>query len=793
MKLYSHGPESDLREHLAEVMSAAETPEERIVCACHDLGKATIVWQEYILGREMHSPHHHAAAGGVFAALLLLELGGGEAEMWALAALHAGAAHHTALQELGSDALGDLSVVACDPQVRAFVFDPSYGIASLLPDVPAEKLVAAWERFVGFAPPSSREKWSLNRTLNAALSPPQRLTAYLRGRSLLGRLCVQDHLSAARQSGKTAVIREWRSVFPEAAFAARPARDYGNGESPLGVLRSRLREAFLKTMDEGRVFSFIDAPTGLGKTEAMLRGAELLAEREGFRRIVFAVPQVSVADQVYEDYFATCSAQIWNYRRRERTVGEGKSAAELRSGNGTDAEAFEVEQHPFQMSYNATTFNQVLLAMCHSNRNRCIRGLGLRDAVVILDEFHKLPQVILPFFFRIAREYAEQCRCKFILGSATPLERFRFWDLEDSARIDPALTGPLYRAPEIDNRRLYSCAGRLTVAALGAEIAAFQDESDENLLVVVNLVGDGSWPLRKHFGQRYQPWEQLEALKSPGSDRIMVWLDGLVPPGLRRELIIACRDAMATRRPVTLISTQMIEVGVDLDFDAGLIDYQGLAATIQRGGRVGRNGRDKPCKVRVFSLTDEEEKSSFRKLQEVQEKYGIRSTVSLFEAVFKKEKSFHREEEQFFEKWGDRVLHDSDLADSLSEIQRRIFSELSFDASYGRLFRIQQISSQSVGASFEQAQFIAELFDSENTEDIILLESQELVERLCELSTRIRRQASTPEDRRELLKLLSDRTISPSRKVRPELGLIPCCRIDYPEPLEVFRVDSLIL
>ena len=49
MKLFSHGGNSDLREHLAEVMSAAESLEEKILFACHDLGKATRVWQDYIL------------------------------------------------------------------------------------------------------------------------------------------------------------------------------------------------------------------------------------------------------------------------------------------------------------------------------------------------------------------------------------------------------------------------------------------------------------------------------------------------------------------------------------------------------------------------------------------------------------------------------------------------------------------------------------------------------------------------------------------------------------------------
>ena len=388
MNLFSHGENSDLREHLAEVMTAAETPEERIICACHDLGKATKAWQAYITGKLPESPHHHAAAGGVFAALLLLERGGDESAYWALVALHAGAAHHTMLQQLGPMQLNDLPAVAGDAQAKAFALDRESGIASLLPELPASVLEAAWRRLERIAPAGAGEaRGELNRECRT-LPPERRLRAYLHSRSLLGRLCLQDHRSAARQSGKEVEVSSWRNAFPDREFRPRPQREF-SGHSGIAELRTRLRDSFLEAVKEDGIFYFIDAPTGLGKTEAMLRGAENLLARGNFRRIVFAVPQVSVADQVFEDYFSRCDARIWNYRRRESHTASGE-AAETRRGNGADAEALEIEEHPFSSSYNVTTFNQVLLAMCHPARNRCIRGLGLHDAVVILDEFHLL-------------------------------------------------------------------------------------------------------------------------------------------------------------------------------------------------------------------------------------------------------------------------------------------------------------------------------------------------------------------------------------------------------------------
>lgn len=792
MKLFSHGENSDLREHLAEVMTAAETPEERIICACHDLGKATKAWQTYITGKLPESPHHHAAAGGVFAALLLLERGGDEPAYWALVALHAGAAHHTMLQQLGTMQLNDLPAVAGDAQAKAFALDRESGIASLLPELPASVLEAAWRRLEGIAPAGAGEaRGELNRACRT-LSPERRLRAYLHSRSLLGRLCLQDHRSAARQSGKAVEVSSWRNAFPDREFRPRPQREF-SGHSRIAELRTRLRNSFLEAVEEDGVFYFIDAPTGLGKTEAMLRGAEKLLARGKFRRIVFAVPQVSVADQVFEDYFSMCDAQIWNYRRRESHTASGE-AAETRRGNGADAEALEIEEHPFSSSYNVTTFNQVLLAMCHPARNRCIRGLGLHDAVVILDEFHKLPQVILPFFFRIAREYAAANHCRFILGSATPLEPFPFWDLQDSRRIDAAVTGPIYTAQEINNRRLYRSLGPLTVTELGERIEAFQATSDRNLLVVVNLVGRGSWPLRRFFDREFQPWRQLEELRAPGRERIIVWLDGLVPPGLRRELVLACREAMK-QRPVTLISTQMVEVGVDLDFDAALIDYQGIAATIQRGGRVGRNGRSEPCEVHVFTLIDDTGKSSRERLLDVQAKYDSRLKVSPFDQIYSRETHFLSLEEKFFRNWNaETTLRDSDLTTQLSDIQNKIFSRLSVTGLLEKWMFLSEFQPQTLGCTFEKAQWVAELFDSESGSELILVESQEILDRLSLLNRRIQSNESSPEERREFLALQSDRKIAPSSAILPELGLgEPVGLVSYPDELPVYLLKAMIL
>lgn len=787
--LWSHGEGSSLLEHLREVMSAAESFSERIALACHDVGKATHPWQNYIRSQYEKSPHPHAAGGGVLAALLLSKLGDIEG---ALVALHAASAHHSFLMRVQSSSLAEFLDIYSDDQAKAFWLDSTMGIASLLPEIPLKMLEEAWEdlgRLGSLAP----ERCSFSKKLMRGIHPERRLSIALRSRFLLGRLCLMDWQSAKKQAGNAAMIKDWREIYPSKPFLTRPERTYQDRGRKIDRLRGELKARFHATLETDSLFYFIDAPTGLGKTEAMLSGAERLLHACGKERIIFGVPQVSIADQIFDDYFheGDC-AQIWNYRRQEKTTAETNQEPECESDAGLRLEMAEA-QHPFSESYNVTTFNQILLAMLHPHRNRCVGGLGLHNAVIIMDEFHKLPMLILPYFFRLAREYAEQFKCCFVLGSATPLAPMPYLGLENSIRISPVETEPLYHSDVIDERRLYRSIGLQTIEQIYQRIETFHDVSEQNLLVVLNLVGDGCWPLRRAFGVGYSPWKELEALQSEDNQgRIIVFLDGLVIPGLRRDLIRACKTAMK-HRPVTLITTQMVEVGVDLDFDAALIDYQGLAATIQRGGRVGREGRPSPCEIELFSLSLAEG-SSFDKLIEMQAKDDPRMKSVIFEDMASKIKDFYRAEKRFFSQWELGVPYkDSNLADELLKIQEKVWSG-SLDPDWIESLLSMDGGSGNLGIEISHLKMIAELSISNQQPEIVIFRNMEEADKLFVMEQKILRGESSPGERKLFFKILGDHQVTLSRRILPEeMGLNQVGALKIPDPICVYTVESEII
>ncbi len=785
MRLFSHGADSDLLEHLREVCIAAVNLEERIICACHDVGKATLAWQHYITGSTSESPHHHAATGGLLASLLIRTCNRENACFWSLAALHSGAAHHSFLG-LCSQHKDEYCAIAADSQAKAFFADPVEGIQSLLPEIPPEKFHDAWEKFYKLAPVAGKEAGEFNRWIS--LSSEERLRVFLAARSILGRMCYQDHLSAAKQSGNTLAMSSWQQTYPHNKFIPRSPKSFFNNGNTICRLRSELKSEFHKCLAVDSCFYFIDAPTGLGKTETMLSAAEILRDKHDLDRIVFSVPQVSIADQIYEEYFTgEDNVQIWNYIRQEK-----KTENIMPNDNLNPMFALDIAVQPFSESYNITTFNQVLLAMCHPHRTRCIKGIGLKDAIVIMDEFHKLPMTILPYFFRIAWEYATSCNCRFIFGSATPLEEFEYLGLARSGRISAAITGNIYKSQTVDGRRHYRNIGGLSIADLKQKIENFHSRcKNKSLLVVLNLVSKGTWPLLQEFNGGYNPWRQLEVLQRQDNSRITIFLDGLVPPMLRRQIITSCKNVMR-QRPLTLITTQMIEVGVDLDFDHAMIDYQGIAATIQRGGRVGREGRKQPCDVEVFSLLTEQAKSSFEELCEVQIKNDNRMKDGKFQDIAIKVQKFWRKETRFFEQWGEQILKDSDLIAGLLNIQNKIFSGAVSDGMFEHFFP-EAMGSGELGVDFLSAQYIAELFVSEWGTELLILEDQIALERLTCMVQQFRSGMASAHELKTLKKFIIDRKITVNDNMIDRLGLNSAGVIEHLDNLRCMIAAASVL
>jgi CRISPR-associated endonuclease/helicase Cas3 len=319
----------------------------------------------------------------------------------------------------------------------------------------------------------------------------------------------------------------------------------------------------------------LSAPTGAGKTLAMLAFALHHAIAHGLTRVVVAVPFLSIIEQtvkVYRSLFAS--------RFEEMYVLEHHSLAGTRGTEG-DGQS-EVDQAARLLAENwdaplvVTTSVQLLESLFANRPGACRKLHRLAGSVILLDEVQTLPPRLAVGTLATLSHLAARYRSSVVFATATQ-PAFDHLD----ARVRP-LAGTGWAPREIAPRSLdlFERARRVTVRwemdarrsweSLAAELAGVG-----TALCIVNL---------KRHAQR------LAALLLERSVPGLFHLSTNLCPAHRERILSEVRQRLDAKLPCLLISTQCVEAGVDVDFPLVLRAFGPLDAIAQAAGRCNRNG-----------------------------------------------------------------------------------------------------------------------------------------------------------------------------------------------------------
>ncbi|RDI95816.1 CRISPR-associated helicase Cas3' [Meiothermus sp. QL-1] len=359
------------------------------------------------------------------------------------------------------------------------------------------------------------------------------------------------------------------------------------------ALRKALSDAAAEAArDAGRLFT-LTAPTGLGKTLAMLRFALRRALRDPrIRRIVVVLPYLSILDQ---------TAQI--YRELFRDFGahyilEDHSLAYRSSGEAFSDEQDWNERERRLLTENweapiVLTTHVQLLESLHSNRPGACRKLhNLAGSVLLFDEVQTLPaHLAVPTLKTLSRLASDKYGSVVVFATATQ-PAFDMLD-EQVRQGEPQGWWPveIAPAPEVlfqQSRRVevdWWLKSPTPLSHLVALLAA-----EPQVLVVLNL------KRQAHALFRLAEERGLEGL---------FHLSTALCPAHRLKVLEEIQAALEAGKPCRLVSTQVVEAGVDLDFPIGYRALGPLEAIAQTAGRVNRHGRRKEGRLVVFLPEDE--------------------------------------------------------------------------------------------------------------------------------------------------------------------------------------------
>lgn len=374
-------------------------------------------------------------------------------------------------------------------------------------------------------------------------------------------------------------------------------------KSWINRLREEIYEKALKTLDSLRDERIITltAPTGMGKTLTGLSLALKIRERlTNGGKIIYALPYINIIEQTHEVFSRVLS-----------TLGIDPSPAFLLKHHHLAipgmGEGEEVPLHTMLMLQESwdseiivTTFAQLLYTLA-GYRNRLLKKFhNLYGSVIILDEPQTIKIEYWPFIRKLLSKFAERSGSVIISMTAT----------------QPLIFAGRGRELIGDGARYFEKLNRVRLSYIPTEMTIeemvdkfFPEISGSQTLVVLNTIRSSKeayWLIKDRLGNAIGLGSEEEKLLEEEAERpVIAYLSTSIVPKERIRRIKLLRRLLEEGRRVVVVSTQVIEAGVDLDFERAIRDIGPIDSIIQVAGRCNRSGKRKAGTIRVVRLVDE--------------------------------------------------------------------------------------------------------------------------------------------------------------------------------------------
>jgi CRISPR-associated endonuclease/helicase Cas3 len=457
----------------------------------------------------------------------------------------------------------------------------------LLPNIDITEFINGYEKII-------REIKSNRRVFQDYLQEDKSIRCYLLTQLFYSILFNSDKLDA---SGIQEIDRI-NAIPIDLVDNYRIIKGYDKPKNKMDIIRNEIYSDVigeLKTLSLDNNIYSLNVPTGTGKTLTALSFSLKLRERiktelNFMPKIIYSLPFLSIIDQnfkVFEDVFKN----VQGYTPTTDILLKHHHLSDIFYETNGNVEYDTSESLLLIEGWNSeiivTTFIQLFHSLI-SNKNRSLRKFhNIINSIVILDEVQSIPHEYWLLFKEVISLFSKCFNTYFIFVTATqPL----IFD-ESKKEIVELVTNKKNYFDKFDRIELIPNLKPLLLNNFKEIIRRDVEENKyNNFLIVLNTINSSK-----------SVYQYLESLKI--ADTKLYYLSTNITPYQRLDRINDIRNNKARK---IIVSTQLIEAGVDIDVDTVYRDFSTMDSINQVSGRCNRNySEGKKGLVKLFILKDE--------------------------------------------------------------------------------------------------------------------------------------------------------------------------------------------
>lgn len=372
---------------------------------------------------------------------------------------------------------------------------------------------------------------------------------------------------------------------------------------PLNQLRTKIRNEVTANISnslkesDSRVFD-LTAPTGSGKTLSLLSLADEIIQEKGDFRVMYCLPFLSITEQVEKEVLEIFKGEEDLVQRIDsKSINkEIQKLQEALDDKPSEAKYKELgvkqfKENIFEYPFIITTFVRFFEAFLKNRNADLLKLPSFSNCIFLIDEIQALPPRLYGFFVAYLDAFCKRFNSYAVISTAT-MPDFVLPTNEIKAffpnyQQPPKLLSKEYFNDDLFNRyTIEHQKDEIGISSLAQKLIA----ENQSVLCIVNTIDDS-----KDLFEELNKYLQLQEV---------CLLNTHFTPNDRKYKIDYAKLRLEHGKRIILISTQLIEAGVDIDFPVLYRDMAIIPSIVQSAGRCNRNGKLDKGKVILFNLNN---------------------------------------------------------------------------------------------------------------------------------------------------------------------------------------------